>query len=38
MGAGNEDRVRFIIAYDTDNKIKDLQKITAGKADEVSGQ
>jgi len=37
MGAGSEEKARFIIYYDTEDKIKDLQKIAVGKEKEISG-
>lgn len=37
MGAGREDVARFLIYYDTEDKIKDLQKIAVGKEEEITG-
>jgi hypothetical protein len=38
MGAGREDASRIIIYYDSEQKIRDIQKINVSEKDEVSGQ
>ena len=37
MGAGREDVSRVIIYYDSEDKIKDVQKIGVGKKEEMTG-